>query len=153
MATYRLRDCAFFGKSFRPTSSRAKHCAPECRFSSIAAGYSGAECWNWPLSVNKESGYGQFALKASPQVIITAHRMSHATFIGPIQAGMCVMHKCDNRRCFNPSHLVAGTLTDNNRDMATKGRHWAAYKAAEVTAKAWRTRRGQTTSRNRTPAP
>ena len=33
-----------------------------------------------------------------------------------------VMHDCDNPRCINPSHLVAGDWGSNNKDRAAKGR-------------------------------
>lgn len=34
-----------------------------------------------------------------------------------------VRHTCDNPRCINPHHLVPGTVADNNRDRATRGRN------------------------------
>jgi hypothetical protein len=34
----------------------------------------------------------------------------------------CVLHTCDNSRCINPEHLIAGTHNDNNKDRANKGR-------------------------------
>lgn len=33
-----------------------------------------------------------------------------------------VMHTCDNPRCINPEHLVAGTIALNNKDRVEKGR-------------------------------
>ncbi|AFV50997.1 hypothetical protein Abp1_0022 [Acinetobacter phage Abp1] len=36
--------------------------------------------------------------------------------------GLVVRHKCDNPRCVNPEHLEIGTLADNNKDRAKRGR-------------------------------
>ena len=36
--------------------------------------------------------------------------------------GSVVMHTCDNKKCINPKHLVAGTQKQNMEDAARKGR-------------------------------
>jgi hypothetical protein len=37
---------------------------------------------------------------------------------------MCVCHHCDNPGCINVEHLWLGTVDDNNKDKARKGRAW-----------------------------
>lgn len=35
---------------------------------------------------------------------------------------MVIRHTCDNPRCINPQHLIAGTQADNIRDKVERGR-------------------------------
>lgn len=82
-------------------------------------------CWEWTGGVFKDSGYGKFnGGKGDDGKWVTAyaHRASHELHIGPIPAGLSVLHRCDNRLCVNPDHLFLGTQRDNIHDMLAKGR-------------------------------
>lgn len=50
------------------------------------------------------------------------HVFAYEEAYGPVPAGCVVMHTCDNPKCINPKHLVAGTQADNVRDCIAKGR-------------------------------
>lgn len=91
------------------------------RFMSLLEGgkREGVECWEWPLSLNNK-GYGQFQ---TGKGMVLAHRASWFIHHGEIPDGMCILHRCDNRRCCRPDHLFVGTKADNNADMRSKGRH------------------------------
>lgn len=41
----------------------------------------------------------------------------------PLRADEVARHKCDMPMCINPGDLEPGTVADNNRDMAERGRH------------------------------
>ena len=65
------------------------------------------------------NGYGK---KGRDGKTWLAHRLAWFDAHGPIPIGMCVCHKCDNRKCVNVSHLFLGTRSDNTQDMLAKGR-------------------------------
>lgn len=79
-------------------------------------------CWIW-TGCMEGCGYGIFVeMVAGARKLRKAHRVSWEIFNGPIPVGACILHKCDNRLCVNPSHLFIGDRADNMRDMAAKGR-------------------------------
>lgn len=78
------------------------------------------ECWEWTGYV-APNGYGRFGVLQG--IYYTAHRVSwELAHNEVIPDGMVACHKCDNRRCANPSHIFVGTIRDNVRDMDSKGR-------------------------------
>lgn len=76
-------------------------------------------CWMWTGS-GLIKGYGHMHCLLKH---VTCHRLSWMINIGKIPDGLCVLHKCDNRRCVNPDHLFLGTNKDNQDDCRKKGRH------------------------------
>jgi hypothetical protein len=64
-------------------------------------------------------GYGQVSVRGK---LWLHHRLEWTRQKGPIPDGLCVLHKCDNRKCVRVSHLFLGTKRDNTLDMYRKGR-------------------------------
>lgn len=79
----------------------------------------GDGCWEQRSGQTSSRGYGCVVLNGERY---TAHRAAYALVNGPIPAGMCVCHRCDNPRCIRPSHLFLGTQRENMRDREAKGR-------------------------------
>lgn len=72
-------------------------------------------CWLWTNKRDRD-GYGFMRGRR-------AHRVSYEIHIGPIQDGLCVLHRCDTPSCVNPDHLFADTQLANMADMHAKGRN------------------------------
>jgi hypothetical protein len=76
-------------------------------------------CIEWCAGLTKKGGYGAFCVN---QRDMRAHVFSYAIANGGVPPGVCVLHKCDNRRCVNPNHLFLGSESDNSMDMMLKAR-------------------------------
>lgn len=84
-------------------------------------------CWLWMLGCYP-SGYGKLWHDSSSE---GAHRASWKAFNGQIPAGLCVLHRCDERTCVNPRHLFVGTFRDNTLDMMIKGRGRGTFESGD----------------------
>jgi len=82
-------------------------------------------CHEWNKAISKK-GYGVIGIGSrvnKSRKTILAHRLSWELYnVKSIPKDLCVLHKCDNRRCINPLHLFLGTPKDNTQDMIIKNR-------------------------------
>jgi hypothetical protein len=80
-------------------------------------------CLEW-TGADRSNGYG--AVKRRGKVV-NAHRVAWELTYGPIERGpgyhgVCVLHRCDNRRCVDPAHLFLGSQRANVHDAVAKKR-------------------------------
>jgi hypothetical protein len=66
-------------------------------------------CWWWAGCVSAD-GYGKVTVDYRKWL---AHRFTYAWFIGPVPDGRELHHRCENRQCVNPAHLVAVTREEH----------------------------------------
>jgi hypothetical protein len=85
-------------------------------------------CWEWRSNI-QVNGYGHMKHSGKTRSV---HRISYEMHKGLIPVGAYVLHRCDNRRCVNPSHLFLGSALDNILDMRQKLRHTFGEKSPNV---------------------
>lgn len=68
-------------------------------------------CWEFsgPIASN---GYGRVSWRGQR---LYAHRVSYATFVGPLVDTLTIDHLCRNTVCVNPAHLEQVTKPENSR--------------------------------------
>lgn len=62
------------------------------------------QCWVWIPPAKSNNGFGQFKFRGANQ---GAHRVSYMVSVGNMSNMIAVGHKCQNKICVNPNHLVA----------------------------------------------
>jgi len=82
------------------------------------------QCILWPFETQR--GYGTLHLLSSGRPKVFAHRLAYKLHYG-VWPNPCGRHTCDVSLCFNPLHIVAGTVAENNRDMLDRGHHRNQY--------------------------
>lgn len=108
--------------------SGTKHCGCERyvlipraeRFWSKVARREPDACWPWTAAVSAHHGYGRFGEGTG---VRNAHTVAWELDRGrKLPRGKVVRHRCDNRVCCNPRHLLMGTQGANVRDAVRRGR-------------------------------
>jgi len=110
--------CGHCGTMFEASCGVERYCTNVCMFR--ASYYRVGDCWVWQKQKDKD-GYGTMRLKGRSSV--KAHRFAYSVFVGPLEPGKMVCHKCDTPSCVNPDHLFLGTALENKRDCVDKNRH------------------------------
>lgn len=85
-------------------------------------------CWEF-LGSRDDAGYGTMKVSKKTRKV---HRLAYEVWVGPIPAGLDVLHHCDNPPCFNPTCLFLGDDAANVLDKAQKGRAAKRLSAEQV---------------------
>ena len=97
------------------------------------------DCWEWQAAVDRD-GYGVFSPDTSSNRQWRAHRWAWIEAGGTIPEGGLVLHRCDNRRCCNPSHLTIGSHAQNmqeRRERAKRDPRCKLHPLDELALRAW----------------
>lgn len=81
-------------------------------------------CWNWTGAIS-DKGYGKLKIKMPCGRIYQAraNRIAFMLFNDVLlDKSLEVCHKCDNRKCINPSHLFSADHRQNMLDAVAKER-------------------------------
>ena len=74
---------------------------------------SSTRCWTWNGPVDK--GYGKASAWKLGMAETKIHVIIWRITVGPIPAGKVLHHRCLNRRCCNPRHLIPLTPSEHSQ--------------------------------------
>ncbi len=75
-------------------------------------------CYIWDGLLDHK-GYGKLTHNYRDRRV---QQLGWELYRGPVPKGVCVLHHCDQPRCWRPDHLFLGSKADNNHDRDIKGR-------------------------------
>lgn len=112
------RHYARWRRNGHPRLTNGRGCIDPAERLALQSKRSKNGCLEWTGSISKR-GYGQTMWRYK---FFSAHRLAWTLSNGDIPDGMWVLHKCDNPKCIEVSHLFLGSPSDNRRDCLDKGR-------------------------------
>ena len=91
------------------------------------------DCWNWTGTFRGKKPF-HYGVMGYGGKHYSVPRIALFIFSGfDLKSPLCVLHSCDNPKCFNPNHLFLGDAAINNNDAAKKQRTaWGAKNAAAL---------------------
>jgi len=69
----------------------------------------------------KADGYFRIGSEREGRMLL--HRFIYVQKFGEIKAGHVIRHRCDNKQCINPDHLLEGSHADNVQDRVDRDRN------------------------------
>lgn len=85
-------------------------------------------CLEWQ-GARSSGGYG---IIWNGERLEGAHRVSLRLSGVPLGPGQHACHRCDNPPCIEPTHLFAGSQSDNEADKTAKGRRAEPYQKSKT---------------------
>jgi hypothetical protein len=80
-------------------------------FKRIQRGCGEYGCWEWTGAHNLK-GYGHVGINSKWHAV---HRLMFESFCGLIEDGLEIHHWCENKRCCNPSHMLAVSSREHKK--------------------------------------
>ena len=80
-------------------------------------------CWLWPFAY-AGAGYGYISVRVGvSRKNLYVYRLALEVVEGVCPEGKEALHSCDQKRCFNPSHLKWGTHKQNIQELIERDLH------------------------------
>lgn len=79
------------------------------------------QCWNWTGYLDKD-GYGRMGITNKYGIkYYRSNRIAYFLNFGDNDIYTIIRHKCNNKKCCNPNHLIKGSNKDNKKDCIESG--------------------------------